>query len=111
MDKIKRIVVYLLTLNFLLPIQVFASHIDMGKVNEELKNFGGEISWIASAFVSLSLATSLLIFIINFIRLACSYTHPLIRQKVLKDILISGICTALLGGGNLIFWVMFYTVW
>lgn len=54
--------------------------------------------------------TSLLVFIIHMINLASlGNSHPIARKKVLNDILISGITTALLGATGLIFWIVYNT--
>lgn len=69
---------------------------------EKINEFKDEISHISTIVIAFSAVTSVLIFIIHFIRLASSCNHPLIRSKILKDIAITGICTALIGAIGLI---------
>ena len=54
--------------------------------------------------------TSLLVFIVHMFQLATLGTsHPIIRKKIMNDILISGITTAMLGATGLIFWIVYQT--
>lgn len=46
--------------------------------------------------------TSLLVFIIHFIKLASLPSHPIQRQEIFDKMLISAITTALLGGISLV---------
>lgn len=69
-----------------------------------------EYNVIVSSVVGLSVLTSLLIFIIHMMQLASSSNNAVARSAVLKNVLISGICTALLGGIGLIYMLVYTSV-
>lgn len=75
---------------------VFAAQ--AGSTNEELANFQQLIARYQGVLIAIALSTAVLVFIIHFIRLANSYDHPFLRRQVLRDIFISGITVAMLGG-------------
>lgn len=71
------------------------------------------VEWhtIIAGVAGLGALTSLLVFILHMFQLATlGNSHPIIRKKIMNDILISGITTALLGGVGLIFWIIYQTV-
>lgn len=53
--------------------------------------------------------TSILVFIIHFIELGSLPAHPIKRREKLMSMLVSGVCTALLGGMTLIL-TLFYAI-
>ena len=61
---------------------------------DDFKKEIGSITNIILAFVSI---TSVLIFIVHFIRLANSYDHPFLRRKVQSDLAVTAVVTALIG--------------
>ncbi|BBW98935.1 hypothetical protein GsuE55_37680 (plasmid) [Geobacillus subterraneus] len=54
--------------------------------------------------------TSVLTFILHFIRLGAVADNPQERQKVIRGMLISAICTALLGGATLLLTLLYSIV-
>lgn len=70
---------------------------------EAVNDFKDYINTISTYIIAFAAVTSVLIFIVHFVRLASSYAHPMLRHKVLKEMFVSGICTALIGGIGLIF--------
>lgn len=77
--------------------------VDDEKVSDAIGEFKDTMNTISNIFLAISAVSSVLIFIIHFIRLASSYNHPMIRHKVIVDIMISGICTAGIGAFGLFF--------
>jgi hypothetical protein len=66
---------------------------------------------IVSGIAGVGLLTSFLVFIIHMMQLASvSNSNPNARGRVIKNIFISGITTALLGATTLIFTVLYKTV-
>lgn len=106
MNDIKRIFIIVVTaLLFTMSIQIplFASN---GIINNDtigkIKAFKNEINFIANVIIAFAAVTSVLIFIVHFIRLANSYDHPITRKKIINDIYVTAICTALIGAVGLI---------
>ena len=115
MKKQKLRALLAIPINFVLlfPLTVYANEKfseKTGEVNKALGAFLAEISWIFNAVYAVGLATSILIFTINFFKLAKAPNHPLLRGRILQDILISGVVTALLGSIGIIYAILVYTV-
>lgn len=71
-----------------------------------------EYSIFVSGFIGFSLLTSILVFIVHLIKLGSEgNANPIIRAKIFKDILISGITTALLGCIGVIYVILYQTSW
>lgn len=68
-----------------------------------------EYNVIISGFIGLSVLTSLLIFIIHFMRLGAIGNNPGNRSKVIQDLMVTGITTALLGAIGTIYAILYYT--
>lgn len=64
---------------------------------------------ILAGFAGVGAVTSILVFIYHFIKLGTMPSHPILRREVMSNMLISGICTALLGGITLIL-TLFYGI-
>ncbi|TCJ98273.1 UNVERIFIED_ORG: hypothetical protein BDK47_11859 [Anoxybacillus amylolyticus] len=54
--------------------------------------------------------TSILTFIVHFMRLGAAADNPQERQKIVRGMLISAICTALLGGVTLLLTLLYSIV-
>lgn len=76
-------------------------------INEEtieaINDFKDEMSTISTYLIAFAAISSVLIFIIHFVRLGASHNHPIFRAKIIREMLVSGICTALIGAIGLIF--------
>lgn len=64
---------------------------------------------IIAAVSGIGALTAILVFIVHMIQLAGMPHHPILRRQVLTGLLISAICTALLGGISLIM-TLFYGI-
>ena len=73
---------------------------DTVKAVGEFKN---EINFIANILLAIAAVSSVLIFILHFLKLGITFNHPMWRYRAIKDIWVSGICTALIGAIGLIF--------
>lgn len=98
------IILTLLTLNIAFS---FASSEQHQIINEEtyekINDFKDEMNKISNIIMAFSLVTSVLIFVIHFIRLAFhAGGKPMMRSLVIRDIMISGVCTGLIGAIGLI---------
>jgi hypothetical protein len=60
-------------------------------------------------FIGFGLATSILAFVINFLRLAQNATNPQQRSHVLKELIVIAVTTALLGSVGIIMGI-FYNI-
>lgn len=113
MDKIKVIIngswkyAFILLLMGLLYTDVaFAGDNEFAKAWNGLM---GEYKNIVAGVAGLGAMSSLLIFIIHMFQLATlGSAHSTERRKILNNILISGACTALLGGIGMIY-ILLYT--
>lgn len=89
-------------------LKVYAAGLDtltpeeVSKLNKALGAFKGEINDLATFLIAFTLVTAILCLIIHFIRLQGSYSHPLIRRDILKDIFTVLICVSLLSAVGLI---------
>lgn len=71
---------------------------------DTLKPFLEEYKFLLNAFVGFTVITSILVVIINLMRLAFQAgDHPIIRQQIERDLLTSFICLGLLGGAGAIY--------
>lgn len=99
-----------LTMMTLNTINVYANEIIKPETNTKLAEFAELVSNYADILIAFALSTSVLIFIIHFIRLANSFDHPFMRRQVQRDIFITGIVTALIGGITIVVKVISSTV-
>jgi len=91
----------------LLPIIASAEE---DQFSTALNSFFSDWQLFISGFMGVAILSSVLIFIIHMIKLATSGgSHPMIRRKIMGDILVSGVTTALLGGISLVFYLL-YTI-
>lgn len=72
------------------------------ETNKGLSSLNNTIAYYGGILTAFALSTGVLVMIIHFIRLANSYDHPIMRRQVQKDIVISGVTIALIGGIGLI---------
>lgn len=96
----KQLLSILLITLFIFSMSFDVSHAkDIGQAWSELV---AEYRVIVAGITGFGAVTSVLIFIYHFIKLGAVADNPWERREVMKNILISGICTALLGGISLI---------
>lgn len=67
------------------------------KLNEKLNAFKNEFGTTVNGFLGFFLVSSILIMIIHFIRLGQHGDKPALRAKVMNDMMITGVCTAVIG--------------
>lgn len=75
---------------------------DMSKLKTAFTAFFDEYRMIIGYITAIGLLTSILVFIYHMIQLANMASHPVLRRKTMTNIMISLICTALLGGMTVI---------
>ena len=113
-DKSKKICLFtifllIITIAFnFLSINSFATASSSGNLQHALNGFLDTYSFYFNIFLGFVIATNLLIFIYHFSRLGATSSNPQERAKTLKDMLISGVCLAIIGGGAVIIYVLFY---
>lgn len=90
-------------------VGAFAYDKDMKKFKEAFSAFFTEYRLIIGYITALGLLTSILVFIFHMIQLANMASHPILRRKTMTNIMISLVCTALLGGMTVINF-LFYEV-
>ena len=78
---------------------------------EAFDAFEFELKFIFSGLLAIGLLSSIVIFIIHFVKLATSPSHPIQRRAAMSNLLKSGICTMLLGAINLIVTLLITTVY
>ncbi|MFI3211292.1 MAG: hypothetical protein R3Y64_09645 [Peptostreptococcaceae bacterium] len=104
--KVKsRFLLAVLTLFMTNTVNIFAD----GKLTPDaaIKAFQDFYNPLFNVFYGFTLLTNILIFIYHFTRLGVTSTNPQARSKTLSDIMISGACLALIGGGGLLYALMF----
>lgn len=97
--------IVVLVLLFAFQLTVFAAgehEIINDETKEKIDDFKTEIGSITNVILAFVSVTSVLIFIVHFIRLANSYDHPFLRRKILNDIGTTAIVTGLIGAIGLI---------
>jgi hypothetical protein len=97
-------------------VLIFTLNMDMayagGKptTDEAWKAFMDEYRVILAAIAGIGALTSILVFIFHFIKLGTMPSHPIMRREVMNNMLVSAICTALLGGISLVLTIFYYIV-
>jgi len=77
--------------------------------NEAWNAFMKEYRIVLASISGLGALTSILVFIIHFIKFGANADNPYQRREAIVNMLISAICTALLGGVTLIL-TLFYSI-
>lgn len=78
---------------------------------KSLQPFFKEYGLILNTFVGIVVLTNFIIFMYHFCRLAkMSCDHPLIRKEAINNIMISGVCLALIGGAGTIYAILFTVI-
>lgn len=81
---------------FLIPIMQYGT-VFADDVNNKISDFGKTISFYTNIFIAFSLATSILVLIIHFVRLAIVAHNPKLKKEVLGNIITTCIVTAITG--------------
>ena len=76
------------------------------EVTGKFAEFIDEYNILLSGMWGFFMTSSVLIFIIHFIKLGKFSDNPFARKKIMNDMLITGICTALLGSFGLFFYLI-----
>lgn len=102
----KRLVVFtiMLFIGFIMNTEfAYASGNGLGsEFGSAFKALFDEYKLHLAGFIGFGLATSLLAFVVNFIRLGNYSDNPQKRSEVVKELIAVGICTALLGSVTVI---------
>lgn len=110
LNKIKNLLMSLFMSFNILCINVYADSFPAETESnflDTLKPFLEEYRFLLNAFVGFTVITSILVVIINLMRLAFQAgEHPIMRKQVERDLLTSFICLALLGGAGAIYAVI-----
>ena len=75
-------------------------------VVEKFNQFLEEYNILLSGVWGFFMTSSVLIFIVHFIKLGRFSGQPVMRQKIMNDLLVTGVCTALLGSFGLVFFLI-----
>lgn len=75
---------------------------EVAELNKAMTALKGDIDQILTLIVIFSLLTSILAFIIHFVRLGAAHSHPLIRKEIFKDIGVVGLSVTALSGLGLL---------
>lgn len=118
----KRILILVVTLTLLSTLNIFASTGAVDTVSQGLTfnlladvdtafaELAGEFDVIIAGILGTATLTSLLAFIIHFVKLATMPSHPIKRREVFMGIIWSGIILMLIGGVDIIVAVIYSTV-
>lgn len=77
-------------------------------IRNALKAFRKEYKFYLNVFVGFIVLSNILIFIYHFFRLGAVATNPQERKKTINDLIICGVCLALIGGGAVIIYILFF---
>ena len=99
----KRLIAVLLMFSYFMiqPTAIFADAFNtsylkpalVDKINAFKDEFGVTINGLMAFFT----ASAILILIIHFIRLGQHGANPMARMKIMQDILVTSVCTAIIG--------------
>ena len=73
---------------------------------EAIQTFLKEYNILLSGTWAFLMLSACLIFVIHLTKLGQYSDQPFIRQKIMNDMLITGVCTALLGSFGLVFFLI-----
>lgn len=74
----------------------------IGKFQDFIKEYNVLLNGVWAFFM----VSSVLIFIVHFIKLGQWSNYPVVRQKIMGDLLVTGICTGLLGSFGLVYYLI-----
>lgn len=66
----------------------------------------GSATWFIKLMYSIFIIVSIIALIVNISKLAMSGGNPIVRKEAIHNILIAGICLAVLGGLGLVFFML-----
>lgn len=102
------IVTSLAMMFYINDITVYASSVSTSsEFMDKFKAFFQEYKSILVGVMGFSLLTSIGIFIYHFCRLSATASNPQKRAEVINNLLVTGLCTALLGAVPLIVLLLF----
>lgn len=78
--------------------------------DEAWEAFMSEYRIILAGIAGLGALTSVLVFIVHFVKLGTMPSHPIQRREALTNMVISGVCTALLGGITLVLTLFYHII-
>lgn len=107
----KRLIVFtlILLIGFLINTEfAYASGNGLGSgFGKAFKSLFDEYKLHLAGFIGFGLVTSLLAFVVNFMRLGQYSDNPQKRSEVIKELITVGICTALLGSITVISGILY----
>lgn len=75
-------------------------------ITEKFQAFIAEYNILINGVWAFLVMSSILIFIVHFIKLGQWSQEPFVRKKIMQDLLITGVCTGLLGS----FWLFYFLI-
>lgn len=78
--------------------------------NKAWESFMSEYRVILAGIAGVGAVTSIMVFIFHFIKLGTMPSHPIQRRQAISNMVISAICTALLGGISTILTIFYATI-
>lgn len=107
LNKLKKFAISAFTFFNFMCLKVYADGVPaMTEKNffDKMKPFIKEYKLALNAFIGFTVITSILVVIVNLMRLAFhGGDHPMIRQQIERNLLTSFICLMLLGGAGTIY--------
>lgn len=100
----------MIAIAYFLTIDIsYARGVNSPEFQEKWQALMAEYRVILAGIAGFGAMTSLLVFIYHFMHLGAVSSNPAQRSQVVRNILISAICTSLLGGVTL-FLTLFYSI-
>lgn len=84
--------------------------VDATAFNTAWESFMKEYRVILAGIAGVGAVTSVMVFIFHFIKLGTMPAHPIQRRQAISNMMISAICTALLGGISAILTIFYATI-
>lgn len=79
------------------------------KFGPAINEFATKWSVVVNGVLGFAILTSVLCLVVQFMKLGITSGNPGERQKVVKDLIIVAICTALLGSSGTLWYIVMYT--
>lgn len=105
--KILKIITLSLIIAIFIAVPCFA---DNEAFQKAWKKFMDDYHFLVSIVAGVGALTSILVFIIHFIRLGSCPDIPYLRYKIMRDMLTSGVATALLGAITLVMGIFYHVI-
>lgn len=94
---------------WIMTMRVYATDVLPKGMNQALTNLYAQYYILVNGFIAFGLLTGVLAFIVLYVQLGAMGHQPYARMFILKEMVVVGITTALLGGFPLLI-VLYYTM-